>query len=555
MIALLSDMSISDDLSISTTSVDSTNLPNDTIGKTSEGRTVEINQQLSTNVQQLLEKNVAEESKGFFAFLANAFTFGKRNVALGQIKNFIRSASNDNIYPTIDPRYEKYLPKSTLPLYKQLQKEIKDSNPLMSLWDSRGSIRQDRASKTSYYESVDERYFFKMMPDKTQEPANAFFYTRSIKDYIVTQYKGSFNLNGQKVLVFEKAQGEDMGKYLATHSIRNGKDITARARMGAALANSIAVTHEAGFVHRAIQPANVMRVNIDGTEVTKLIDQGFACKNTDQDELLRPVGIRLFMAPECFKKPSSPVSSAVDVYSFGVTLVHTLFNKAPIIDFLSYGFNTALETQAKLEEDKLRLGKLKQKEARGEDLNEEEVNEKARLEEALKVDEEELEELVELEELLEEESGKELDEEENLRLEELKTKFGSNQKFRIKEFNNRIKKDVPDCDITFFNQQNFFEKILANPETYKKIFDPKGVYSDDQFKFLCELIRDCVNPDPNARPSAAQVGYVLTFFADKANNAQPENSDHPLEKVTMPSYQDIMALAKANKPAKQDQST
>jgi serine/threonine protein kinase len=550
---------ISNDPNTRALSVDNSGVSSN-IGKTLDGRTVKINQQLSTNVQQLLEKNVVEESKGFFAFLANAFTFGKRNVALGQIKNFIRSASNDNTYPTIDPRYEKYLPKSTLPLYKQLQKEIKDSNPLMSLWDSRGRIQQDRVSKTSYYNSADGRYFFKMMPNKTQEPSNAFC-TRSIEDSIVTQYKGSFNLNGQKILVFEKAQGEEMHRFLANHSIVNSKDITARARMGAALANSIAVTHEAGFVHRGIQPANVMRVNIDGTEVTKLIDQGFACKSTDQDALLRPVGIRLFMAPECFKKPSSPVSSAVDVYSFGVTLVHTLFNKAPIIDFLSYGFDTILETQAKLEEDKLRLGKLKQKEANGEKLSGEELNEKAGLEETLEVDEEELEALVEFEELLEEESGKEL-EEENLRLEELKEKFGSNQKFRIKELNNRIKKDVPDCDITFFNRQNFFEKILANPETYKKIFDPKGVYSDDQFKFLCGLIGDCVNPDPSARPSAAQVGYVLEIFAAymddnariEAHNAQPENSDHLLEKVTIPSYQDIMALAKAGRPAKQAQS-
>jgi hypothetical protein len=35
----------------------------------------------------------------------------------------------------------------------------------------------------------------------------------------------------------------------------------------------------------------------------------------------------------------------------------------------------------------------------------------------------------------------------------------------------------------------------------------------------------------------------------REHNAKPENSNHPLEKVTIPPYQDIMAFAKADRPA------
>jgi hypothetical protein len=73
-----------------------------------------------------------------YAFLANVFTLGKRNVALGQIKSFISSADNDNKL-SLDPKYEKYLPKSTLSIYKELKAAIEDANTLKSSGDSRNS--------------------------------------------------------------------------------------------------------------------------------------------------------------------------------------------------------------------------------------------------------------------------------------------------------------------------------------------------------------------------------------------------------------------------------
>jgi serine/threonine protein kinase len=411
-----------------------------------DGRTVQINQALTTNV--------AEESKQYWARFKDFWkTGGKRQDALNQLATCISGATNR----LLDPKYEKYLPEHTLELYKQLQQAVEDKGTLKSIWKNSSPTKLGEGSYGKVYGSTDGKYIFKVMKpfnadefDPIEQEINAnnilmsgvetmqqspeAFYTQGVD--FVTQYKGVFDLNGQNILVFERAPGAEMAKYLANNPIENSKDITTHARMGAELANGIAITHEAGLIHRDIKPENTMvHVNPDGTVIAKVIDQGLACKNTDQAELSIPCGTRNFMAPEFFKNPPSPVSSTVDVYALGVTLVENFFNSI----------------------DTSRQGAL---------------------------------------------------------------------------------------------------GILANPEQHRDLFDPKNVYSNDQFQFLCGLIRDCVNPDPTARPSAAQAGYALEFFAAcmddnariEAHNAKPENIDHQLEKVTIPPYQDIIALAKQDRP-------
>jgi serine/threonine protein kinase len=490
MICLDVGMAISGDHNINRQSVDNPGLTSN-IGKTVDGRTATINKKLSTNI--------AEKSSGIKAFFANVASGGKRNVALRKIKNFINSETNDSTRPSLDPKYEKYLPKSTLSLYKEFKQAIEDSKPLKSLWDRRNPDPLGEGAFGKVYGSADGKYVFKKMSAKTEidkevvdmeinankvlmsgvqtmQQSSEAFYIQGVD--FVTQYKGAFTLEGQDVLVFERAQGKEMLNYLAENPITNSKDITAHARMGAELANGIAVTHEAGLVHRDIKPENTMVcVNSDGTVMTKLIDQGLACRNTDDGELSRLAGSPTHMAPECCK--NSPVSSAVDVYAFGVTLVDNFFHKTFISNYISEAFweefNSSDDQTTQTDQD-------------------------------------------------------------------IKTRF-------------------PGLSLDSFKRQNFFEKILANPEQYRNLFDPNNTYSDDQFKFLCGLIRDCVNPDPNARPTAAQAGYCLEFFAAcmddnariEAHNALPENGEHPLEKVTIPSYQDVIAWAKADRPAKQEQ--
>ncbi|MDR0646826.1 MAG: protein kinase [Puniceicoccales bacterium] len=449
------------------------------------GRTAEINQKISTNI--------AQKTKGFSAFLNNVFTLGQRNVALKTL------ATSINTGQLLDPKYEKYLPQSTLSLYKQLKVAVEDGNTLRSLWDNRNPIPLGAGGFGEVYGSSDGKYVFKKMKAiadaddieseisankilmsgmQTMQQSSEAFYTQSVD--FVTAYKGVFNLEGEDVIVFERAPGSEMGKYLGDNSIRNSNDLTVHSRMCAEFANSIAVTHKAGLVHRDIKPENAMvHVAPDGIVTTKLIDQGEACQNTDKNKLSRRAGTSNFMAPEYLKLPRI-ISSAVDVYALGITLVNNFFNKAPIQDFVSDGF---------WKEDN-----------------------------PLSADE-------------------------------------------VKTINTKIQQYAPGCDIASFNRQNFFEKILANPEKYKPLFDQNNVYSTDQFQFLCGLIRDCVNPDPAARPSAAQVGYCLEFFAAcmddnariEAHNAKPENRDNQLEKVTIPPYQDIMALAKEDRPVKQEQ--
>jgi serine/threonine protein kinase len=313
----------------------------------------------------------------------------------------------------------------------------------------------------------------------TMQKSSEAFYAQGVD--FVTQYKGVLDVDDQKVLVFERAQGSEMFKYLQDNPVKDSKGITIHARIGAELANSIAVTHEAGLVHRDIKPENTMvHVNTDGTVMTKLIDQGLACRKTDQESLSVFAGTPHFMALECFQEPPSPVSSAVDVYALGVTLVDNFFQEAPIKNFLLNG---------------------------------------------------------------------------------LENEYYPLPNNMIQYINAKIQQHAPDCALEDFNRQGFYEKILANPDKYKNLFDPEKVYSDDQFKFLCGLIRDCVSPDPSARPSAAQAGYALEFFAacmdDNArieeHNAKPENKDHQLEKVTIPPYEVVMEMAKADRPVEQEQ--
>jgi serine/threonine protein kinase len=488
-IALLSGMSISNDHSISRQSVDNPDLSSN-IGKTLDGRTATINQQLSTNI--------AEKSSGIKAFFANVASGGKRNVALRKIQNFISSEANDNTHPPLDPKYEKYLPKSTLSLYKELKVAIADNNTLKSLWDSRSPDPLGEGSFGKVYSSADGKFIFKVMkptegfnpiePEinankvlmsgvQTMQQSSEAFYTQGVD--FVTQYKGAFTLEGQDVLVFERAQGKEMYGFLENHSIRNSQDITTHARMGAELANGIAMTHAAGLVHRDIKPENTMvHVAADGAVTAKVIDQGLACRNADQEALSQLAGTPMYMAPELLSDGSRR-SSAMDVYSLGIVLVNNFFHEGQIDRFIENAFCQEI--------------------------------------------------------------------------------MGSSDEFS--QCDQDIRRDYPGFSLASFNRQNFFEKILANPEQYSELFDSNDTYSNDQFKFLCGLIRDCVNPDQTARPTAAQVGYCLEFFAAcmddnariEAHNAQPENLDHPLEKVTIPSYQDIIALAKADRPAKQDQ--
>ncbi|MDR2769389.1 MAG: hypothetical protein LBB19_02420 [Puniceicoccales bacterium] len=71
----------------------------------------------------------------------------------------------------------------------------------------------------------------------------------------------------------------------------------------------------------------------------------------------------------------------------------------------------------------------------------------------------------------------------------------------IEDFNKRLAAQYPRYRLTLnsFNRQNFFDNILAAPERFQDLFNKKGNYTQSELKFLCGLIRDCLNPDPNAR--------------------------------------------------------
>ncbi|MDR2396869.1 MAG: protein kinase [Puniceicoccales bacterium] len=488
-------------------------LPNAKEGKTPAGRTVQINQAC-----EALKSNLAKKSTGVKSWLANAFSSGKRKIALNKVSDFFNSTNIEYVNLKLDDKYKKYLPKSTLACLESLRAAISlpkfqqlDSATLKSIYDGCNPTQVGEGGCGTVYVSSDGQYVFKQMKQGkehlTQQEVtanqNIMFELNNMQQGEqafcqrngdnITRFCGTFQAdNGETILVFAKAPGQEMAAYLKNDKTDWNEACQVRARMCAALANTVAVTHEAGLVNRDVKPENTMvHVAEDGSVTVRLIDQGLACRANESEKLIKTLGTPDYMAPEYFTNPPSPVSSAADVYALGATLVNNFFQSESV--------NTCMRTAFFYEpcvHDRLPTAPV--------------------MDEA-----------------------------------------------QIAQFNRQLATKHPRLRLTLnsFNRQNFFDNILAAPERYRALFDKDGKYSHDELQFLCGLIRDCLNPDPNLRPTAAQVGYVLEIFAAcmddnariKAHNAKPENRDHPLARVTLPSYQDVMARAKADRPAKQEQ--
>lgn len=131
---------------------------------------------------------------------------------------------------------------------------------------------------------------------------------------------------GRTMLVLEDPGGEPLARLLD-----GPMDVGKSLRVAIGLASTLRKVHERGFVHKDINPANIL-VNGAGDEV-RLIGFGIASRLTRQrqssDAPETITGTLAYMAPEQTGRMNRSVDSRTDLYALGVTLYQMLTGALP----------------------------------------------------------------------------------------------------------------------------------------------------------------------------------------------------------------------------------
>ncbi|MBP2238552.1 putative ATPase [Sinorhizobium kostiense] len=131
---------------------------------------------------------------------------------------------------------------------------------------------------------------------------------------------------GRTMLVLEDPGGEPLARLLD-----GPMDVGNSLRIAIGLASTLRKVHERGFVHKDINPANIL-VNGAGDEV-RLIGFGIASRVTRQrqssDAPETITGTLAYMAPEQTGRMNRSVDSRTDLYALGVTLYQMLTGALP----------------------------------------------------------------------------------------------------------------------------------------------------------------------------------------------------------------------------------
>ena len=105
------------------------------------------------------------------------------------------------------------------------------------------------------------------------------------------------------------------------------------------VATAIASIHEHGILHGDLKPANIFLQKTRQSEASdlphwnpKISYFGFASQQRDGKWPYRngiPLGSPRYLAPELYSNPDSPLSPAVDAYSFGIMMFEVLAGQHP----------------------------------------------------------------------------------------------------------------------------------------------------------------------------------------------------------------------------------
>ena len=138
--------------------------------------------------------------------------------------------------------------------------------------------------------------------------------------------------DGRRYSVMEYLQGEDLEHVLR----REGRMEPWRvARLGAQIADALAVAHEAGVVHRDLKPANLFVTrDASGEEQIKILDFGIA-KLLGDGEVTRTkagtvMGTPQYLSPEQ-ASGRTDLDGRSDMYSLGVCLYEMLAGRPPFV--------------------------------------------------------------------------------------------------------------------------------------------------------------------------------------------------------------------------------